>query len=911
MSASTDAPGQRASERMFAGLLRLFPPAFRNQYATAAVEFFRDRYRDAYRRRGAVGIAALWARTLRDVAVHGTLERWQDRRALRADRSRAPLVRLADDLAADARYAWRNLGRAPGFTVLATVTLAVGIGATTAIFSVVSGVLLRPLPYPSPGDLVAIYTRFTAESGREEEKYPVGSPEYFDYVHQNRSMETVAAVSTEMVRLAEGEGEPEFVTAGYVSSSLFTVLRVPPLVGRALVASDDGAKPAPVFVLSHGLWQRRFGGSPDVIGRKLSVGLDQEIGVTGEIVGVMPEGFAFPTPDTELWTQLPLDPARAWRGGHWFSMVGRLAPGVTRAAADAEMATMMAAWAKTYPDHHTGHGLYLMPLVDDYVAEARPALLLLLASSGLVLLVACANVANLFLARGEGRRREMSVRRALGAGGGRITRQLLTEGLMLATVGGVLGVMLAWWGVDLLLALDRGGVPRVEEIGLDLRVLAFAAGLVVLTTLAFGLAPAIQSAAADATGAFKRGGRSFTGSERMLARRGLTIVEVALAVMLVIGAGLTTKSFRRLLDVDLGFRPERLLTARFSLPAGEYSAREAVDFYTTLTAAAAALPGVERAAIVSRPPLYMDRSASRVHVEDVPESLAEDAGLRAGSVMVSPGAFEALGIPLRRGRLLDETDRVDSPLAAVVDEQMARLYWPDQDPIGRRIRFAATDGPWHTVVGIVGNARFDALDEAVPTFYFAQRQALGWMEFHVRTSSLVLRTQGDPSALAAPLRDVVRALDPKLPIARLQTMEDLIAGQLARPRFLVTLVGLFAGVALLLGGIGVYGVMSHGVTRRTSEIGIRMALGAARADVARAVLGEGMWMAVLGAFVGLALAAVASKLVSGLLFDVSPTDPAVYAGVALVMLAVGFFASYLPARRATQVDPMAALREET
>jgi len=910
MSDSPTARGQHRSERAFAALLRLFPAAFRRDYTTAALEAFRDRYRDAYRRRGRAGVAVLWARMLPHMVLHGMLERWQEHRPRHPARFPDRPVRLADDLVADIRYAWRSLRRAPAFTTLAIVTLAVGIGATTAIFSVVSGVLLRPLPYPSPGELVAIYTYFRADSGREDPKYAVGSPEYFDYLDQNRAMESVAAVSTETVRLTEGEGDPEFVTAGYVSSSMFTVLGVRPLLGRPLVASDDGAKPVPVFVLSYGLWQRRFGGSPDVIGRTLSVGLDQEIGATGEIVGVMPEGFAFPTPDTQLWTQLPLDPARSWRGGHWFHMIGRLAPGVTRQAADAEMAAMMRAWAVAYPDHHVGHGLFLMPLVDDYVAEARPALLLIFTASALVLLVACANVANLCLARGESRRREMSVRRALGAASGRILRQLLTEGLLLAAVGAALGVTIAWWGVDVLLALDRGGVPRADSIALDLHVLAFAAGLVVLTTLAFGLAPAVQSTAFDVVSAFRGGNRSVTGSERMLARRGLTVVEVALAVMLVTGGGLTTKSFGHLLDVDLGFRPERLLTARFSLPAGEYSARKAVNFYTTLTDAAKSLPGVERAAIVSRPPLYMDRSASIVHIEDVPESLVEGVGLRAGSVMVSPGAFATLGIPLRRGRLLDETDRVDTPLAVVIDEEMARRYWPGRDPIGRRIRFAATDGPWHTIVGVVGNARFDALDKVVPTFYFAQRQAVGWMAFHVRTSSLVLRTNGDPSALGGPLRDLVRALDPKLPIARLQTMDDLMAGQLARPRFLVTLVALFAGVALLLGGVGVYGVMSHGVTRRTNEIGIRMALGAARADVARAVLGEGMRMALLGALAGLALAAAASKLISALLFGVSPTDPAVYGAVATVILAVGFLASYLPARRATRVDPATALRHE-
>ncbi len=810
----------------------------------------------------------------------------------------------------DIRYGLRNLARTPAFAAIAILTLAVGIGANTVIFSVVNGVLLDPLPYDEPDDLVAIYTYFAPESGYDFPQYAVGSPEYFDLLAQNRTMESVAAISTEALTISAGTGEPEIVTAGYVSSSMFTVLRAPPLLGRTLVAEDDGAEPQPVFVLSYDFWQRRFGGDSAVIGQLLDVGLEvASYGSAGRIVGVMPEGFAFPTPDTELWTQLPLDPARTWRGGHWFHMIGRLAPNVSLEQSAAEMETLNAQWAVDYPDHHVGHGLFLMPLLDDYVGAVRSALILLLGAVSFVLLIACANVANLLLARAEGRRRELAVRGALGAGRGRLLQQLLTESLVLAVIGGALGLLLAVLGLKVLLALQAGTIPRAANVGLDARVLLFVGGAVLLTTVIFGLLPAQRAASAELSRALKEASRSASaGKERLSLRRLLVVTEIALAVLLVVGAGLTVKSFWRLFHEDPGFRKDNLLVAQFSLPASQYTTERAVAFYSELVERVEALPRVEGAATASRPPILYDRSQSRFHIDGWSRAQAGEFCCTASSVGVSEGAFETLGIPLIRGQLPD--DVAGTQPVAVVDERLASQFWPGEDPIGQRIRFAATDGPWHTVVGIVGNVRYDGLDEENPTFYFAYERWPEIVHFMLGSMSIVVRTSGDPEAVAGPLRDLVRSLDPNLVILRMKTMDDIVSASVAEPRFLMSALGAFAAIALLLGMIGVYGVVSHGVAQRTSEIGIRVALGAQSHEVVALVIRQGMVTALIGAGIGLAAALAATRVMTGLLHDVSPTDPGTLGLVSAAVVLVALLASYVPARRASRVDPLEALRVE-
>jgi predicted permease len=812
----------------------------------------------------------------------------------------------------DIRHTVRGLLKVPAFAIVTILTLAIGIGANTAIFSVVSGVLLQPLPYDEPDDLVAIYTYFSPESGMDFPKYAVGSPEYFDYIDQNSSMQAVAAVSTEWVNIAEGDGDPEVVVGGLVSPSMFTVLRTPPLLGRTLVESDGGPNPIPVYVLGYDLWQRRFAGDSTVVGRTIDVGIEvAEETARGEVVGVMPPGFTFPDERAELWAPLPLDPARTWRGSHWFWMIARLAPGVSFDQADAEMKVMMERWAVDYPDHHVGHGLWMLPLLDETVGHVRTALMLLMGAVGFVLLIACANVANLLLARGEARRREIAVRCALGAGRKRILQQLLTESLVLAAIGGAIGVASSGLGVDALLALQTGSIPRVEEIGLDGRVLAFSACVILLTSLAFGLAPALREVAADIPTAFKEGNRSQTVGRRGVRLRSVLIVsEIAVAIVLVVGAGLMARSFWNMTRQQLGFNTERLLFTSLSLPGTDYTPEEAVLFFEQLKERVAAIPGVSNAAIVSRAPLRVDWSQSRFHIEGREDHTPGELGLQASYVTAGSGLFETMGIPLIRGRLLDASDRAGTPHVVVIDERMANMYWPGEDPIGQRIWFGLVDGPRHTVVGVVGNAKFDRIDVAYPTHYHPYEQLVDWAPSMARTNSIVTHTNVDPAAITTAIREAVRELDPNLPILSHRSMSEIVGMAVARPRFILTLLGIFAAVALVLGSIGVYGIISHTVSQRTCEIGVRMALGARGHNVVAMVVRQGLLLALIGAAVGLVAALAATRVMASLLYEVSATDPWTFGVVAALVIAVAFVASYIPARRATRVDPVDALRRE-
>ncbi len=906
------------SERIYRVLLYAFPPQFRQAYAADAVELFRDRYREEYRRAKGKGVLAFWARSVWDTTVSGLntrWERWRERRrgassaVPNSGQGRRPSKHSAS-IPGDVSYAIRSLVRTPGFTAVVILTLAIGIGANTAIFSVVSGVLLRPLPYDNPNDLVAIWSRFIPESGYDFPKYPIGSPEYFDYVNQNETMEHVAAVSTEALTITGGTEEPEIVTAGFVSSSMFSVLRTPPLLGRTLVEADDGARPQPVYVLSFDFWQRRFGGDSGVVGQTLVADIDMEYSTGGEIVGVMPQGFAFPDPETQIWTQLPLDPARTWRGGHWFSMIGRLAAGVSYEQAEAEMETLMAQWAVDYPDHHVGHGLYLTPLLRDTVGDVGSVLFLLLGAVGFVLLIACANVANLMLARSEGRKRELAVRSALGADRARLFQQLLTESFLLSIVGGAVGAVLSSVGVRVLLAVEGGTIPRTDLVGLDGRVLLFTGVVVVVTTFVFGLVPALRAGRTNLQDAFRESAQTATAGSKRLRFRGFLVAgEVAIAILLVFGAGLMVRSFLRLMQEDPGFRMENILVAQFSLPSGSYTPEAAGSFFAELTNRIEAMPNVSRVSLASHPPLLHSEVNGRFHVEGLAGPTEEDFCCIGGSVTAGVGMFETLGVQLLRGRFFDETDLPGNPPVAVVDEEAARRYWPNEDPIGKRIRFLATDGPWATVVGVVGNVKYAALSETYPIYYHLYDQTTAWSGgFFARTMSVVVRTHGDPLAVAGPVRDLVRTIDPDLPIVWMRTMDDIASESVARPRFSMALMAVFASVALLLGAIGVYGVISHGVAQRTNEIGIRMALGAGSGAVAGMVVRQGLTLAFFGIVVGLAASFGVTRLLTAFLFKVSPTDPLTFVVVVGVILGVVLTASYLPARRASRVDPLAALR---
>ncbi|MCK5650235.1 MAG: ABC transporter permease [Gemmatimonadetes bacterium] len=826
------------------------------------------------------------------------------------DTGREGGVGFMERVVSDVRHAVRSLGKSPGFTLVTILTLAIGIGANSAIFSVVSGVLLQPLPYDEPENLVYINTYFLPESGYDFPEYAVGSPEYFDYQNQNRSMEEIAAVSTEPITITAGLGDPEVIRAGWVSPSMFTVLRTPPLIGRTLIAADGGAEPAHVVVLSYDFWQRRFGGEEGVLGQVIDMGMEvSEDPVPAEVVGVMPEGFGFPDPGIQLWGPLPLDPARTWRGGHWFTMIGRLAQGVSFERADAEMKEMMVEWAEVYPDHHVGHGLFMRPLLNHMVKDVRSALLLLLGAVGFVMLIACANVANLLLARGEERRRDMAVRSALGAGRGRLFQQFLTESLLLAIVGGALGLVLAWVGVDALLALEAGTIPRVQEVGLDGRVLTFTTGVVLLATLVFGLWPALREAAPNLASAFKDSGRWTTaGRGQMRLRKLIVVSEIALSILLVVGAGLMVRSFQNLLGEDPGFRDENLIFARFSLPAAEYEPEAVVIFFDRLVEETRALPGVLGASLISRPPLLWEDQRGRFHIEGREPAAGGPMCCVGTRVGVGEDLFQLLGIELVRGRLLEATDhRPEGPAFAVIDEEAARQYWPDEDPIGKRVSWNPAESEYETIVGVVRNVTFDGPGKIFPTLYNPKQRE---PHFAVRSGYLVVRTSGNAGDALGPIRGIVRELDPSQAVASAYTMEEIKASAVARPRFILSLLGVFAAVALLLGAIGIYGVMSHGVAQRVDEIGIRRALGAEGKEVVHMVVRQGMELTGLGIAIGLVAAFFATRLLAAFLHEVSATDPWTFGAVAVGVVGVALLASWVPARRASRIDPMEALRVE-
>jgi predicted permease len=837
----------------------------------------------------------------------GGVDRFQEQ--TRETRPTRPL----ENLMADLRQAVRRLGKSPGFATVTALTLAIGIGANTAIFSVVSGVLLEPLPFPQSSDLVYINSYFAPESGYDFADYAVGSPEYFDYQSQNRTMEAVAAVSTEPINIVDGLGDPEIIRAGWVSPSMFAVLRTPAFLGRTLLEEDGGAEPAQVVVLSHSFWERRFGADSTVVGRRISLGMEvSEEPIFAEIVGVMPPGFGYPDQGIQLWGPMPLDPARTWRGGHWFDMIGRLAPGSSFEEAQGEMRAMMERWAITYPDHHVGHGLQMRPLLEEVVGDVRPALILLLCSVGLVLIIACANVASLMLARAESRRREVAVRCALGAGRGRLLQQVLTESFLLSVVGGGLGLLLAWGGVRGLLSLEAGTIPRVEAIGLDGGVLLFTGGIVLLTTLLFGMVPALREAKPDPADTLRSAGTRTTADHgRIRFRQGIVIAEVAFGALLVVGAGLMIRSFQNLLEEDPGFETEGLLFARFTLPAADYEPAEAVVFFDQLVERTRALPEVRTAALTSRPPLRWEDQNGRFHIEGRPPAATAPMCCVASHVTVGDGFFETLGIPPLRGRVLGPDDhRIGGARSVVIDEAAAERWWPGEDPIGQRITFAGEDAPWYSVVGVVSGVTYDGPGELWPTYYHSHNEAAETMPFLSLSSYLMVRTSGDPARTFPAIRRIVDGLNPSLAIAGTYTMDEVLDQAVAEPRFIMSVLSVFALVALALGAIGIYGVMAYAVALRSGEIGIRRALGAGGASVVAMVLRQSLTLTGFGVLIGLGGGLVGTRLLAAFLHEVSPSDPLTFLAVGSAVCIVAVLAALVPAKRASGVDPLEALRVE-
>jgi predicted permease len=797
----------------------------------------------------------------------------------------------------DARYALRMIVRTPGFSVIAVLTFALGIGVNTAVFSVVNGVLLRPLPYPDADRITMVWLDNRRQNVRED---ITSYPNYLDWRDQNSAYEDLAGFTTAFFTQT-GAGEPERIQGATATANFFDVMGVAPLIGRVFTAAHETPGRDAVVVLSHGLWQRRFGGAPDALGRTVTLN-----GTAREVIGVMPPDLQWPR-GAELWVPLAPDEGRRQaRNSFWLPVIGRLKPGVAVSQAQTEMSGISTRLEQTYPTLR-GFGAYVVPLQEHLVGDVERPLLVLMAAVAFVLLIACANLANLMLGRTAARRRELAIRRALGAGRARIVRQIVTESLVLALVGTVLGSFLAYWATGFVIGLGGDSIPRAEAVALDARVLAFALALATLAALLSGLLPALHASGARATEHLREGGRQGGSGGSRRTRSALVAAEVALALVLLVGAGLLVRTLVSMQRVDRGFRTDGVAMGTISLPGVAYADAPAIrGFYARLLERVRALPGVESAATTTGVLMPLLANSTVFSIEGKPLPPPEER-IEFPYEFVTPGYFETIGAQLVSGRTFTPQDGPEAPEVAVVNESLARLAWPDQDPVGRRLRPGGeqSQAPWITVVGVVKDMRRGEVTRQVrPEIYVSALQTTP------RTQTLVVRTSGDPAALIPAVRRELQALDPQLPLFRAGTLDHAVSDTMTRSRFQTTLLGGFAAIALLLATVGIYGVTSHAVSQRRQEIGIRMALGARAADVLVLMLRQHMAPALAGIGLGVAGAIALSRSLATLLYGVSATDPATFALVALVLLAVALAACWIPARRAARVDPLVALRTE-
>ncbi len=803
----------------------------------------------------------------------------------------------------DLRYGFRMLARNPGFTVVAVLTLALGIGANTAIFSVVNAVLLQPLPFRDPDRLIIVNE--TARRGTVQLR-PVSYPDFLDWSEQSQTFEELAAFSPNNYTLT-GDGEAERVVGELVSASYFPLLGIQAAYGRTFLSEEVRLPEGElVAVISHALWQRRFNSDPQVVGG--SILLD---GRSYTIVGTTPQGFDGIQGGAELWTPITVLPPSfthflRLRGARWHAVVGQLKKGVSLDEAQAEMDTIASRLEEQYSNTNADRGVQLVTLAESLVGDLQRPLLVLFSAIGFVLLIVCANMANLLLARATSRQKELAIRAALGAGRLRLIRQLLTESVLLSVAGGVLGILLALWGVDLLLGLVEG-IPAFVEVSIDLWVLGFALLLSFVTGLVFGLAPASQLSKGDMHEALKEGGRNpGAGSGRRRFRSLLVVAELALALVLLIGAGLMLRSFEHLLSVDPGFDPRHALTARVDLPDQNYSIAATITFARQLLERIEAVPGVRIASASSDLPLSIFWSANFMEIEGRPEG--RENRPRVYRHYGTGKFFRALGVPLVQGRTFTARDTFDTLPVIVVSESAARRFWPGEDPIGKRLRIRRPDidSPWRTVVGVVRDVRYRALARGPdndPDIYLP----LGQSREPNPSLYITVRTSGDPAALAPSLRSIVRDLDLDLALYGVSTLSQQVSDSTVQDRITAFLLSAFALAALGLAAIGIYGVISYSVSQRMHEIGIRMALGAQPRDIFKLVVGQGMVLTLIGVGVGLVGAFALTRFLESLLFGVSATDPATFAGVSVLLAAVALLACYIPARRATKVDPLVAL----
>ncbi len=803
--------------------------------------------------------------------------------------------------------------KSPGFTFVAVLVLALGIGANSAIFSVVNAVLLRPLPYDHPERLALVWeTNDKIQIGFD--LLPASAGSFTDWRNQSQSFEDLSLIDGENFNIT-GSGAPEQISGARVSASFFKLLGVTPAAGRVFTEDEDREGANRAVVISHSLWQSRWAGDPEILGKTLA--LD---GRSYTIIGVMPKGFNYPKatdlpsyfqlpPRSELWTPMALPSQQLTnRGNHNFGVIGRLKPEATIKQAQAEMTAITENIAQQYPQL-SGWGAKVVSLEEQSVGDIRLILLVLLGAVAFVLLIACANVANLLLARASSRQKEIAIRSALGASRLQIIRQLLTESMLLAVAGGGVGILMAVWGIDALLALSPGNLPRLDEVKVDGAAIVFTFAVSLVTGLIFGLAPAAQVSKTNLSEFLKEGARGSTGGARANRVRSLLVVsEIALSLVLLIGAGLMIRSFARLTNVNPGFNPKNVFTMQVFLPRTKYSeARDQAAFFKQVISRVEAIPGVETAGAISHLPLSGMEESGNFSIEGRPPEDAS-AGVAVVDIRaISSNYFRAMGIPILMGRDFAQQDNEQSVPVAIISESIAARYFPGEDPIGKRIKrgSANSDLPWAEIVGVASDVRHSALEkQSRPQLYFLYLQnPFGYM-------TIVARTASSPESLTSAASKAVWDTDKDQPVAHAQTMERYLSETVASKRFNMTLLGVFAGVALILAAVGIYGVMSYSITQRTHEIGIRMALGAARRDVLRLVVGHAMTLAAVGVGIGLAASFALTRVMTSLLFEVTATDPLTFAAIPLMLAGVALAACFIPARRAMKVDPIVALRYE-
>ena len=810
-----------------------------------------------------------------------------------------------EDFLQDFRFGLRTLLKSPGSGLVAIVALSLAIGANTAIFSVVSAVLIRPLPYKDPDRLVVMWSNKLSKGMRQQ---PVSALDFKDFAAQQQVFDEIGAFRAQPAVLT-GSELPERVETASVSPSVFEMLGMQPAIGRGFDSAEDQPGKNTVAVLSDRLWRRRFGADPNIAGRQLI--LD---GASYTIIGVAPSQFRLPDTPSELWIPYTPDSKELGprkRGYRFLKVIGHLRPGVSLEQAQSDMRRIAYRLEQQYTESNSGYSVDIVPLREQLIGDIRPTLWMLMGAVVFVLLIACANVANLLLARAGDREKEIAVRTALGAHPKRLVRQLLTESVMLSLLSGLVGVLLAAWGVSLLIGLGPANVPRMREISIDWRVLVFTMAVSVATGIVFGLAPAMASLRADLNSILKTSGRSSTGHRSRTRMRNILVVcEIACCVVLLAGAGLLMRSFVRLQQVNPGFRMDHVLTMQLALPESRYSGMKVGLFYKQLIERVEALPGVQSAAVSRYLPLSGSDASINFLIESQPV-VASANQPRAKYRAISAGYFTAMGIPIIKGRYFDRSDDNPARRVVIINEAMARRFWPNEDPIGKRIQ-GIDQGKWCTIVGIAGNVKHAGLDAAAnEEMYYPYLQVpVELMSLVEGSMALVVRTTTDPATMAEAIRNEVRALDRDQPVFNVRTMEDVAEGSVAQQRFRTLLLVVFASVALLLAAVGLYGVMAYSVAQRSNELGVRTALGAQRSDILKLVVAHGARLAGIGIGIGVLLALAFTRVLSRLLFNVSAMDPVTFGFTCVLILAVALLASYIPALRATKVDPVSALRNE-